>query len=263
MKKRKSMQLEYEPKGQMSAARLTRSVSYLWHGFWPKMLKLSLGGLLIALVIWTVRSPLFRVADVQVQGNQRLSPEEVEGAAQLLGRHILTLSPGRTSSAILEALPQLKGADVHRRIPNRVLVSVQERQPWAVWRMGELTYVIDAEGVVMDDGTAPPGLPVIMDTRRGQLKLGDKVDAGAVAVARQLGDILPRELGAKPIRFEYSDPGGLVVVTDKGWQARFGDGEDLDFKVAVWKAVVAKAPGLNPKPRHVDLRFTTRPFYRP
>ena len=89
----------------------------------------------------------------------------------------------------------------------------------------------------------------------------NQVNSEAIRLAYKLTEALPQALGQEAQSFEYLTHGGLVVVTDKGWRARFGDMEDFDFKLAVWSEILA-SDGLEVKPQHVDLRFGTRPFYR-
>ena len=74
--------------------------------------------------------------------------------------------------------------------------------------------------------------------------------------------ILPGEVKAKAKRFEYSENGGLLVITDQGWQARFGSPDDFEYKIAVLKAIIQNAKTRNAKFTAVDLRFGHRPFIR-
>ena len=49
------------------------------------------------------------------------------------------------------------------------------------------------------------------------------LDSGGVALTLTLLDLLPNELGDPARRFEYLSHGGLVVETQSGKRARFGD----------------------------------------
>ena len=53
------------------------------------------------------------------------------------------------------------------------------------------------------------------------------------------------------------------METDQGKRARFGDAQDFQWKLAVWKAVLKEAEIQNLNAGHVDLRFGDRPFFRP
>ncbi len=69
-------------------------------------------------------------------------------------------------------------------------------------------------------------------------------------------------MGEEVRLFEYAPGAGLAVTTKKGHRARVGDGADLDYKLAVWSAVLKDGPRQGVPTGHVDLRFPPRPFAR-
>ncbi|GIW08245.1 MAG: hypothetical protein KatS3mg060_3050 [Dehalococcoidia bacterium] len=215
-----------------------------------------------AAVITLYNQPMFRVAHVHVRGVQTVSTPQVLAAAQLDGRHILEVSD-RAVADSLASIPRIKGVAVNRLFPNEVELIVEERRPWAVWQAGRNNYVIDDEGVVLDVAAqATASLPVVVYGGNAQLKPGARVQPEPVKLALTLDRALPGLLNVKAKRFEYSENGGLLVITDGGWQARFGDGEDLDYKLATLKSIVETARARKIPFTAVDVRFGARPFIR-
>jgi cell division protein FtsQ len=232
-----------------------------------RVIKVSLGVIAISAIVFlgkmAYNSSFFKVSQVTVLGVQQLEAAQVIEATDLLGSHILDLDRDQLVQS-LEEWPLVKSATVKWKPPNEVVITIEERQPAALWQVRDSKYLVDDEGFVLNEAPLSGPLPEICIIHLdGQpLEPGNQVDSEAIHLAYKLTETLPPTLGAKAQRFEYLSHGGLVVVTDKGWRARFGDMDDFDFKLAVWKELLAKAPQLSMKPQHVDLRFATRPFYR-
>ncbi len=212
---------------------------------------------------WVYRSPLLTVQEVSVKGNQVLSAEAIQSVADVKGSSIIRPDFEAARQRLL-ALPLVKDAQVGRDWPNGARITVMERAPWGVWQAGQQRYVVDDEGVVLDpDGRslpAPEGTPVIVQTDAAQatLSAGDGVDAGAVAVARQLVATAEQTLGRPVVGLEFSQSVGLTVVLAGDLRAVFGDAQDYEFKVATLSAVLAQAQANGQQVHRVDLRFGDR-----
>lgn len=217
--------------------------------------------LLVGGGVWLYQSPLLRINWITVQGAYKLIPAAVAAASGLQDQSILTADT-EAALATIRALPKVKGARLEPKPPQEVIITVDERRPWALWQIGDVRYVIDQDGAVLDEPPPQEFLPLIMDKGNQPLAPGEQVDAEAVRLAQRLIRILPKEMGTKSVAFEYIKGGGLVAVIDGGWRARFGDGTDLAQKIAAWKAVLEQAPPAGIEPRHIDLRFGNRPFVR-
>lgn len=212
-------------------------------------------------VAWIYASPIFRVSRIQVTGVQRLDGATIAATSGLLGQSIFTMNQAAVADAIGKN-PLVKTVSIASLPPNGVAIQIQERQPWGFWKLGQTHYLVDDDGVVIGPASLRPDLPLIVDKGSGELVPGQQVDGEAVRLAQWLQKNLPRAMPTKAIAFEYAKNGGLVAVIDGGRRARFGDGQDLERKVAIWKAILAQAAKAGLDPKHVDLRFGDRPFFR-
>lgn len=206
--------------------------------------------------------PVLAVSEVQVNGLQRLAPEPVRDRLSLEGRNILSIDLDRAAAALRDD-PWVRDVQFQRQLPGRVVVSIDERTPAAAWQSGARFFSVDLDGTVLEELIGPGALPVVKDIDGSVPRPGDRRDPDAVVLARRLTELLPSELGEEARSFEYLSYGGLVVETDKGKRARFGDANDVLWKIAVWKAVLKEAGSQNLKAGHIDLRFSDRPFFRP
>lgn len=221
---------------------------------------ISIPVVLLATVL-ALSLPMLRVSQVEVVGAKTLKPQQVADAAGIYGRSLFEVSDQLVADS-LSKMPRVRQVSVVRHFPNWVELFIEERRPWAVWQAGNASYLIDDEGVVLETTNAASSLPVLQYTGSGPVKLGTRVELEPVKLALQLNKLLPETVHATPRRFEVSEAGGLLVITDQGWQARFGNSEDLEFKLATLRSVIETTRAQKIKFTAVDLRFGPRPFIR-
>lgn len=230
-------------------------------GKWAILLKLMVLLAFVAGGVWFCQSPVFAIADVEVEGLSHRTQDEVLGKVSLEGANLLTVPVAQVQTALTED-PWVRHVDVVRKLPNRLTLLVEERVPEAIWEGRTGRFLVSSDGILLD--VAPPNssLPVVKDVDGGVLWVGDKVSGDTAELATKLVHALPAAINQKAKSFEYLSYGGLVVETDKGKRARFGDGSDFDYKLAIWKALLQKGDTDKLKVGHVDLRFGDRPFFR-
>jgi cell division protein FtsQ len=220
--------------------------------------RLTLLAMLVGIVVagWLVyQSPLFQVRTVAVNGTQTLDPAMLASVSGLKGQNILQVDAEAAKQRLL-ALPGVADVSVHRQWPGKMVLDVTERQAWGYWQIKDQTYVIDDQGVVLDDVRPDEGAPTVVQVDSEQrLAPGDRVDADAVALSKELIDEAPTALQRTVTGLEYSDHSGLTVSFDGGLRATFGDSHDLDYKLSVLYVLLDKAQTQGLAVNNVDLRF--------
>ena len=211
---------------------------------------------------WLYNSPLLSVREVNIDGNEVLSAELLREVADMEGESILRTDVAGASERLL-ALPLVKDVQISREWPASVNITIVERTPWGIWDAGGQRFVVDDEGVVLDLPAAE-GAPLILQSDAvGPLEPGDRVDAGAVAVARELVPTAERTLGRRVVALEFSQASGLTAILSGGpdqprLRATFGDAQGYAFKIASLYAVLRRADAENRTLASVDLRFGDR-----
>lgn len=209
-------------------------------------------------------SRLLQVERIVVSGNHRLSNGEILTLLDgLRGRNVLSVSLDEWRKRVL-ACPWVEDATVHRSLPSTIEVTVVERYPIAIGRLGDELYLVDDRGAVIDefgpryadldlpilDGLGPvPGKAPELDARRAQL------------AARLLGAVHARPDVEKRIsQLDVSDPHDAVVIVDGDTaRVRLGEGQFLERL----QSYLDLAPTLRervPEIDYVDLRFGERVY---
>ncbi len=114
-------------------------------------------------------------------------------------------------------LPLVKSVRIERDWPQSVRITVEERQPWGIWQVGDRQYVIDRDGIVLADVPPAEGAPVVKDlTNPVRLVPGDRVDRDAVTLTLLLSQRVPEVLAMTPVGFEYSSEQGSGTAGRRG-----------------------------------------------
>jgi len=208
-----------------------------------------------------------RVTNLTVFGNQRLSTGEVLSLLDgLRGRHILGIDLGEWQQR-LQSSAWVEEATLRRVLPATIEVRIRERRPIAIGRVASALYLVDANGVVVDEygptyadldlpmvdgmGGAGPGKGVMDEAR---VALAGRVIAGLAARPDLLG---------KVSLIDVSNAHDAVVMLE-GDTAMLRLGEEafverlqqyLDLGDALRERVAAID--------YVDLRFPERLYVRP
>jgi cell division protein FtsQ len=211
------------------------------------------------------------VSRITVSGNVRMSRGEVVSLLDgLQGRNMLLLDLDGWRSKLLSS-PWVADAALRRVLPGTVDVFIAERQPVGIGRLGEVLYLIDEQGDVIDEfgpNHAELDLPVIdglgspgVDPRLG----GEAVDQGrALLATRLLSSLQSRpDLAARVSQVDVSDiRDAVVILKDDTTQIRVGDdqfAERLQSYIDLAPALRERVPEID----YVDLRFGERVYVRP
>lgn len=109
----------------------------------------SVGGHTDEVVKVTTSTFGFAVEDVEIAGNKRMSELDVLSALGLDGETSMIGFDATQARKVLAALPWVQSVDVQKIYPDRVRISLVERQPYAVWQHGDDLDIIDNEGRVI------------------------------------------------------------------------------------------------------------------
>ena len=188
----------------------------------------------------------------------------VEG---LRGQNILSVRLDEWQQRLLSS-PWVESATIRRVLPSTMEVTVTERQPMGIGRIGTAMYLIDPRGVIIDEygpAYADIDLPIIDGLASSPRDGGSIVDpTRAEFAAGVIGALSERpELLKAVSQIDVANLHDAVVILD-GDAALLHLGES-DF-VARLQQYVDLAPALRERIAaidYVDLRFDERMYVRP
>jgi cell division septal protein FtsQ len=201
-------------------------------------------------------APMFYVSGVEVRGNAMIGADEIFSASQLHGLSIFWVDT-ETVRKQIEALPEVKSAQVRAVLPARVIITLEERAPQIAWQSGAATWWIDAEGVVIAPRGALEGRVVVTDVDASPVEAGQVLPTSLLASVNSLRALLP---GLSEML--YSREHGIGFRTGEGWPVYVGDGQDLESKLTVLKALRKHLLERGITPAFIDVQYPQRAYYR-
>ncbi|MBV9636789.1 MAG: FtsQ-type POTRA domain-containing protein [Methylobacteriaceae bacterium] len=97
------------------------------------------------------RSVGFSIAAVTISGLNELSETQVLAAAGITPKSSLAFLDAADIRRRLKALPLVRDASVTKLYPDRLLVAITERQPYALWQKDGQVAIIGSDGQVIDE----------------------------------------------------------------------------------------------------------------
>jgi len=209
-----------------------------------------------------------QVSHLVVRGHERLSAGEVLSLVDgLRGENILTIRISEWQQKLL-ASPWVESATIRRVLPATLEITVNERVPMGIGRLGTSLYLIDAKGVIVDEygpAYADIDLPIIDGLAAAPSAGGALIDtARSDFASRVIAALAPRpEMLKRVSQIDVSDLHDAVVILDDDTALlRLGD---ADF-VARLQQYLDLQPALRERLAtidYVDLRFDERLYVRP
>jgi cell division protein FtsQ len=93
----------------------------------------------------------FGLEAVTISGQRELGEKDVLTAAGIGSRNSLLFLDAAYVRRSLQALPLVKDASVRKLYPSRLLIEIEERQPFALWQRDGQLQVIASDGTPIDE----------------------------------------------------------------------------------------------------------------
>jgi cell division protein FtsQ len=151
-----------------------------------------------------------RIAEVSLSGQRQVSREEIFAAAGVTESSSLLFLDVADARARLEAIPWIAEATVRKLYPDRLQITVTEREAFALWQLNGKISVIAADGTALSARLEPRlvTLPFV-------------VGPGAAAKARDFLAILDQH---PLIRDQVR---ASILVGERRWNLRLKNGIDV------------------------------------
>lgn len=216
----------------------------------------------------TLTANALEVSHLAVRGQHRLSTGEVLALVDgLRGQNILAIRISDWQQRLL-ASPWVERATIRRVLPATLEITVHERVPMGIGRIGTALYLIDAKGVIVDEygpAYADIDLPIIDG-------LATTPDDGTALIDVARTEFASRVIAALSARPELVQRVSQIDVTDLHNAVVILDGDtallrlgDVDFAARL-RQYLDLRPALRERLSdidYVDLRFDERLYVRP
>lgn len=245
--------------------------------------------------------PQFQVDAPVYSGIVRLNENALTAAMELDDQPVFIMNAGSLEEKLLKSIPEISSVGIRIDFPNSFKVNVTERIPVLAWNQNGQIILVDREGwgfpargdisdlpIPMVKATiAPAGVGAsTLVTKTVQtsskdlleiLELDDDMGLNGIIGASEqqtntvktfmdpllvetilsLSKDLPENT---PLMYDWLR--GLGWVDAHGWEAYFGDPEDIPMKLKVYHALVEKLLAANIQPAVISVEEVHFPYYR-
>ncbi len=203
----------------------------------------------------------FNIKDIRFIGNNFVRDDAMVSLMELPdGSNIFKVSIRHLQERIMSH-PWIKGVLIKRELPNRILISIEERAPVAVALYNSRSYLIDSAGVALGRREAlldDRYFPVIRGIDFKGIRFGEERPPEALIEALKLLDILKNK--KELVRFENIsidiERDRMVLKVDD-YEINMGRG-DYDKKLSRFVEVRGDMIGRGIASKKIDMRFLNK-----
>lgn len=188
--------------------------------------------LVIGFLMWLVTlSPVFRVHDVSVQGNELVSADDIRFAAMVVpDSRMITVDLDGIEARVAE-LPAVRGVEVSRDLPDTVIIDVTERTI-SFQRVEAGTFQwVDEHGVIFSTSNEPVE-GVLQAVTAGK-------DARVLEDVAEVVSHLPPELLSQVARVQAKAVDRITLEMEEGELVVWGSAEQSALKADVLAALMS------------------------
>ncbi len=220
----------------------------------------------VLLLMWNSAS--FTIMQAEVVGNQRIEASVIGAGMGIVGDPVFKAVPAQIEDNLRTAYTELSAVDVKVKLPNRVIVTVEERIPVLVWFEGDNFTWIDADGVRFTPRGDVAGLVQVfaLDAPQEDLNNPDLPDYEQRFISPEMVTTIAT--------LALLAPEGMPLIYDPvygvGWQDNannwtvyFGQNtQDVNMKIAIYQVLVDELIKQGIQPTLISVAYLDAPFYK-
>lgn len=207
-----------------------------------------------------LRSPLFDISQIVVNGNQYLAEEVIRSATPISpGENIFKINVADASDQ-LKKVPMVKDVQINRDLPATVLINVTERRPLGILPTGNGFVEVDEEGMCLQrSGSGVPGIPIVTGIHVETVFPGDYIHNDLLTEVLAVINGLPIEL-TEDLSEVNIDPDGQVKIYTLGHiPCYLGSAEDIEQKGLVLLQLLREIERQNQSIEYINISSVDKP----
>lgn len=218
---------------------------------------------IVSSAIFVLQMDCWRIKIVEVKGTERVSPEKVYKRTGIhIGDHMLFMSKADIKRRLFQ-IQLVKDVSVEWRLPNRMIIRVGERQPFAYIVYRKKYYLVDKESVLLEKPTSRPIYSLLLvrtDELNTKVEVGYPVRFPHAQQFYEVCGAMNTTVGEwiKEIVFSVE---GVVIFLKKGLYVLLGEGDMAEEKLSLIPLLLTSEDKLRGEISGIDLRYIDSPSF--
>ncbi|AOT68459.1 cell division protein FtsQ/DivIB [Geosporobacter ferrireducens] len=211
------------------------------------------------------KTDLFCIKTVEVSGNVLLSQEEIIHASGItLGNQIYKEKIKNVEIGLTQH-PYIKFVEVKRKLPNKILIQIEERtEAAAIPFMGAYVF-IDENGMILKSELDSGNLKIIQGLEFDHFMEGEPLEVKDPEKLRKALEIVKyidrMEISIKNI--DVSQSKNYVIRLTDTLICRVGEGNNIDYKLRALEKILLDLKSKDITRGVIDISYDGNPTYRP
>lgn len=196
--------------------------------------------IIMAAVMAAGISVFFKISRIEVTGNIRYGADEIIAASGLKeGDNLIFINAFQISNKIFGQLPYVDEATISKRLPDTVVIGIEESYPLASVAIGAGYYIIDKNCKILEktDRSGSIGTIAVKGVEPILPKVGEKLELGREAahkvsyLSELLSLILERQMQEDIGEIDMTDGGNPTFSYLDRFTIELGRQEGIDYKL--------------------------------
>jgi len=219
-------------------------------------------GLLLVLVVLItgllfIKSSYFTVGSVIVEGNKYVSIDDVYRIADIPESiNIFSLNTANIKMRLMGDL-RIAEADVSRRFPGTIVISIKERKPMAYVASSYGFVEVDKQGVVLAvfKNLKQISVPMITGIRLENEYVGDKIDNGVIKNIVNYLSLLDEVTLNQLSEINLKSSEQIIAYTVNSMHIRLGNSDRLSDKAKLTNEILHELGDKKKMVEYIDLNY--------
>lgn len=204
---------------------------------------------LCLLVVLVALGAFCKVSRFTVEGNSLYSDEEIVAATKIqIGDSLFFIDKSQTAANLMTQLPYIQSVAISKKIPDQVIITVEESQRLAYLQSGEDFWILDSSGRVIDKLTEADlnsqikvnGLTFEAPTIGTDLTVSGDQQGKLDYLCEILKEIQDRNLQQSVTYIDVSDPANPTFDFNRQFVVRMGPKSNTANKFSLLQSVVER-----------------------
>ncbi|MEW9122307.1 MAG: FtsQ-type POTRA domain-containing protein [Thermotaleaceae bacterium] len=211
------------------------------------------------------KTDIFSIEKVTVNGNTVLTEEEVVHMSGInIGNQIFKEKTSEIRGVLLQN-PYIKEAHIKRRLPNRIIINIAERQEVALVPFMDVFLVIDEEGMVLKSEKESQHLKSIVGLQFDHFMEGEILDVEESETLKKALEIIKGidKRGISISGLDVTNRNNMVIRLTENMICRIGDGTNMDYRLKLLDKILIDLASRDITRGVIDINYEGNPTYRP
>ena len=231
---------------------------------------------LFLLIYFLIISDALLIKEVTVRGNTQVSTAQIDEVLSanansrlffIKKNHFLLMSEGRVNKLLTKGIPTIKSiTNSDRKWPNKITIEIVEHTPGFVIESNGNYFLIDDEGVIVEEVQDPKSFLVVHDQLTESFARGDRLpNQKLVPFIMTMNKSWNSKITTPidTIKFPGKSSTEVQFITTTGWAVLFDTGRSVAVQLSDLSVILSKQIRASELPNlaYIDLRLNKWAYY--